>query len=258
MHVNKGGKQSVSVKTKSAVKQLNFAGAHIDAKLVEAVQDYHIQERTIVINPHIENVYVGEPPCKPIPPFSSTILTDTHIEQATSLILLRVKDETNIGNIILEQGWELYGDIVKKSPGKGTGLSFPLNTPLWRSPQDDAGFITFDPAHILDQARTPQAQERFQIKVNLWFATEQTNCFIHNQHSFIEVHTQVYGNGRMQKFKAQDHQTLYEDQLMSPGYTTPVPFCRVGPDNTFVYPWHQYYADTDCIWLAIEYHPDRR
>jgi hypothetical protein len=23
----------------------------------------------------------------------------------------------------------------------------------------------------------------------------------------------------------------------------------------FIYPWHQYYADTDCIWLAIEYHP---
>jgi len=250
----------VSVKTKNAIKQLNFSGAHIEAQLVESVKDYPIQDRTIVINPNIENVYVAEPPRKPIPPFSSTILKDTHIEQATSLILLRVKDETNIGNIILEPGWELYGDIVKKTAGKnkGQGQPFPLNTPLWRSPQDDAGFITFDPSYVLDMSGSPRIQERFQIKVNLWFAPNHTNCFIHNQHSFIEVHTQVYGQGRMQKFKAQDYQTLYEDQLMSPGYTTPVPFCRVGPDGSFVYPWHQYYSDSDCIWLAIEYHPSRR
>jgi hypothetical protein len=250
----------LSVKAKNVVKQLNFSGEHIEAKLVEYVRDYHIQGRTIVINPHMENVYVGEQPLKPIPPMSSTILADTHIEQATSLILLHIKEETNLGNIILESGWELYGDIVKKTAGaaKGSGLPFPLNTPLWRSSQDDAGFITFDPSHILDQAASAQKQERFQVKVNLWFATDHTNCFIHNQHSFIEVHTQVYGAGRMQKFKAQDHKTLYEDQLMSPGYTTPVPFCRVGPDDSFVYPWHQYYADSECIWLAIEYHPVSR
>ena len=59
----------------------------------------------------------------------------------------------------------------------------------------------------------------------------------------------------MQKFNAQDHATLYHDEMMSPGYTTSVPFCRVTDPHTFVYPWHQYYADTDCIWMAVEYHP---
>jgi hypothetical protein len=42
---------------------------------------------------------------------------------------------------------------------------------------------------------------------------------------------------------------------MSPGYMTPVPFCSVEENTRFIYPWHQYYADTDCIRLAIEYHP---
>jgi len=93
------------------------------------------------------------------------------------------------------------------------------------------------------------------IKVNLWFAPSQTNCFIHNKHDFIEIHSQIYGHGRMQKFKAQDYAKLYEDILMSPGYTTPLPFCRIEDNSKFVYPWHQYYADTDCVWLAIEYHP---
>jgi hypothetical protein len=208
-----------------------------------------------VVNPHISPVYVSEPPRKPIPPFSSTILKNTHIEQAELLILLRVKEETNMGNIILESGWNLYGDLVKKAPGKGNSLPFPHNTPLWRSSQDDAGLIPFDPSVILGETTPVQKQETFQIKVNVWFAPAKTHCFIHNQHDFIEIHSQIYGRGRMQKFKAQDYNTLYEDILMSPGYTTPVPFCSLGPDTTFTYPWHQYYADTDCIWLAIEYHP---
>jgi hypothetical protein len=248
------GEHMASVKVDNAVKSLNFSGPHIEAKLVEQVRNYPIQGRTIVVNPHLANVYVSEPPRKPIPPLSSTILKDTGVEQAESLILFQVKEETNIGNVVLESGWKLYGDLVKKAPGPGKSLSFPHNTPLWRSPQDDAGFITFDPQLMLEQASGPRGAERFQIKVNLWFAPQHTDCFIHNQHNFIEVHTQIYGYGRMQKFKAQDTQTLYEDQLMSPGYTTPVLYCSVGADSTFVYPWHRYYSDTDCIWLAIEYH----
>ncbi|HEY5704500.1 MAG TPA: hypothetical protein VIS96_02885 [Terrimicrobiaceae bacterium] len=43
--------------------------------------------------------------------------------------------------------------------------------------------------------------------------------------------------------------------MMSAGYTTTVPFCEVKGPRTFVYLWHQYYADTDCIWMAVEYHP---
>ncbi|HEY4036967.1 MAG TPA: hypothetical protein VGL94_23665 [Ktedonobacteraceae bacterium] len=245
----------MSVKAHNTVKQLNFAGPHIDAKCIEQARDYPIQGRAIVVNPHTSNAYIGETPKKSIPPLSSTILKDTRIEQAASLILLQVKEEANIGNIILEPGWDLYGNLVKKMPGKDKSLPYPQNTPLWRSPQDDAGIITFDPSVILDQATAPQGQKTFQVKVNLWFAPSKTNCFIHNQHDFIEIHSQVYGSGRMQKFRAQDNNTLYEDLLMSQGYTTPVPFCSVGPNTTFIYPWHQYYADTDCIWLAIEYHP---
>jgi hypothetical protein len=64
----------------------------------------------------------------------------------------------------------------------------------------------------------------------------------------------VHGLGRIQKFTAQDHGTLYEDLRMSPGYTTPDPFCDIAPDGSYRYPWHQYYADTDCVWLAVEYH----
>jgi len=245
------------VQEQNKVKQLCFSGPHIDAKSVENVRNYAIQGRTIVINPHITNAYVSEPPTKSIPPFSSTILKDTQIEQAASLILLEVKEETNIGNTILEPGWDLYGNIIGKTASRSNTneLPYPPNTPLWRSLQDEVGLIEFDPSVILGQKAVPEELRKFLIKVNLWFSPSQTNCFIHNKHNFIEIHSQVYGHGRMQKFKAQDYKTIYEDLLMSPGYTTPIPFCSVQGNCEFIYPWHQYYADTDCIWLAIEYHP---
>lgn len=247
----------ISTQAYNAEKQLNFSGSHIEAKYVENVRDYDIKNETIVINPHMSDVEVGEPVRNIIPAFSSTILKDITIEKAEALILIEVKDTTNIGNIILENGWFLLGDTVDNPPSNGdtSELPYPKNTPLWKSPQDDAGIEDIDPYYMTRQAKTLSEKQSFVIKLNLWFAPSHTNCFIHNKHDFIEIHTQIFGSGRMQKFKTQDYGTLYEDMLMNPGFTTFVPFCQVEENSKYTYPWHQYYADTDCIWMAIEYHP---
>jgi hypothetical protein len=238
-------------------KQLNFSGSHIDAKYIVDVTNYYINNETIVVNPHIWDVSVGQPIRNIIPAFSSTILKDITIEKAQALILIEVKDTTNIGNIILEDGWVLLGDTMEDSPNGGDTreIAYPKNTPLWKSPQDDAGIVEIDPYYMTRQVKTPSEKQSFVVKLNLWFAPSHTNCFIHNKHDFIEIHTEIFGTGRMQKFKAQDYGTLYEDILMSPGFTTAVPFCQVEENSKYIYPWHQYYADTDCIWMAIEYHP---
>lgn len=69
-----------------------------------------------------------------------------------------------------------------------------------------------------------------------------------------QVHTQIYGTGRMQKFHSKDFKRIYEDVLMAPGFTHD-PFAGVKDNGDIFYGWHQYYSDTDCIWMAIEYHP---
>ena len=70
----------------------------------------------------------------------------------------------------------------------------------------------------------------------------------------IVVHTQIYGTGRMQKFLSKDFNSIYEDVLMAPGFTHD-PFAGVKDNDDIFYGWHQYYSDSDCIWMAIEYHP---
>jgi hypothetical protein len=228
----------------NSVRSINSTNRFVDAKFVDQPKDYPIEGRTMVINPNLTPVFIGETPVRHIPAFSSTILQDTRIEQAESVLLFRVSDEPNMADIVTEPDWGLLADLM---PG------FPRETRLYRGPQEHIGTVEFDPALALGELYTT-GPRTFEVKVNLWFAPAGTDCAIHNEHEFIEIHTQIHGYGRMQKFRAPDHATLYEDLLMSPGYTTPVPFCGSRLDGGFTYPWHQYRADSDCVWLAVEYH----
>lgn len=239
------------------VTALGLSGSYINAKFVKNVRDYPISNYTITINPNVSEAYINEPSRNIIPPLSSTILKNACIEKAVSLILLEVVQEDQIENITSEPGWDLYGNLIGDLPPPENPheLQYPKDTLLWRSPQLSLGCFEIDPYLMTRQTISATQGQRFEIKVNLWFAPANTNCFIHNRHDFIEIHSQVWGQGRMQKFKAQDDDLLYEDILMSPGYTTPIPFCEVRENNQYVYPWHQYRADTNSIWLAIEYHP---
>jgi len=63
----------------------------------------------------------------------------------------------------------------------------------------------------------------------------------------------------MQKFPQKDWQgdILYEvppehvtyAEILAQG-DTHIPFASVDATGEFVYPWHQYYAETECIWIA--------
>jgi hypothetical protein len=231
------------------IKQLNFSGAYIDGKFVENVKDFHIEKRTIVVNPEETDARLSETNPGIIPSFSSTILEDATIEKAKSLLLLQVVETKNIGNIVFEPGWDLLGNFP--------GVDFPKNVQLWKSPQDEAGILEVDPYFMARQSSRPGHKEQFSVKVNLWFAPSNTDCAIHNTHDFLEIHTQIVGQGRMQKFKVKSFDSLYEDLVMTEGYTQIVPFCTVHENQRYTYPWHQYFSDTDCIWMAIEYHPKK-
>lgn len=87
------------------------------------------------------------------------------------------------------------------------------------------------------------------FELNLWFLKEKSLGRIHKEHSFTEVHLQVLGIGKMQKYLKQERSSLYETAFMTPGFTH-YPFY----DKHIQYPWHSYDAITNCIWMAIEKH----
>ncbi|WP_422902593.1 hypothetical protein [Propionivibrio sp.] len=228
---------------------IRFSENHIRARWLTNVKNYHIEDRTIVVNLGNEQACISAPPEKYLLPRTSGIYQNVSVSNCDSLLLIEISEETNIGSIVLDPEWHLLGDIS----------DFPRNTPLWKSAQYELGTVRFDPRYVTGLSSQPidSPLRTYRVKVNLWFAPAKTNCAIHNHHmvpEFLEVHTQIYGAGRMQKFHAHDFSTLYQDVTMSPG-NTHVPFASVDEEGAFIYPWHQYYADTDCIWMAIEFHP---
>jgi hypothetical protein len=225
-------------------RPLSFSNDWIDATLVTYIHELPIPE-AIVVNLSTKALYyrAAEDRGK-IAPWKSAILRDCTLEDGDGAALLHVRQRTNLGGVAL--AWEWYG---QRNP------QFPRTTPLYISPQDDLGVAHLNPGSFgSEMTFTSLSPLPYRLKLNLWYTPEETDCGIHTGHQFLEVHTQILGTGHMQKFREKAAGTLYEDVLMPPGYTHD-PFFVVGKDRTFTYPWHRYYADTDCIWMAVELHP---
>lgn len=230
---------------------IKFSEKYLKTTWLTNARNYYIENRTIVVNLGNQKAHIAENPEKYLLPRTSTILKEISIKDGDSLLLIEIAgDETNIGGIVLDPNlWDLFGNIA----------DFPKDVPLYKSTQYDLGIVKFDPYFVTGLSEQPEESKikEYQLKVNWWFVPAKTNCAIHIQHmvpDFLEVHTQIYGIGRMQKFHANNFDTLYADVIMSPG-DTHIPFASVDADGQFIYPWHQYYSDTDCIWMANEFHP---
>ncbi|WP_125777585.1 hypothetical protein [Antribacter gilvus] len=197
-----------------------------------------ITARSVVVNCGTTDAYTGTAQLAPLPPRSSTVVSAGTVT-GELVVVVAPRDVGDQERLVRELGWtDFYG---------GGG---PV---LLRSSQDTLGTVELDRRTVLRQPDLEPGAKPFTVRANLWFSPAGTDCGIHRIHPFIEVHTQVSGYGRMQKFDSDDFASLYEDQQLSPGVTNPVPFCT-DRDGDLVYPWHQYRADTDCVWLALEYH----
>ena len=227
------------------VRDLSFADAFIFAQLIEKPSDYFVED-AVVVNLSAQPMITGGKGTVPaiVAPWRSTALRGGRIVKAERAALIKVRDATNLGGCMF-RGWDWLGNRIR---------SFPRDTPLFISPQDTIGETVADPRVFTNERIAPEENQTFELKLNLWWAPGDTDCYIHTEHPFLEVHTQIHGIGHMQKFWERDEATLYEDVVMGVGYTHE-PFCRVAGRNQWQYPWHRYYSRTDSVWLAIELHP---
>lgn len=232
-----------SIEVLNQIRDLAFADSFITAKLVENVREFEVDD-AVVVNISPSPMVTGDEHPGIVPAWKSTWLKGGRIKQAERAVLIKVTEVTNLGGCML-RGWDWLGNRIR---------SFPRDTPLYISAQDEIGSVIVDPRVFTNEQSETKAPQTFTMKLNLWWAPGNTDCFIHNEHPFLETHTQIHGIGRMQKFQERDQATIYEDVVMPIGYSHD-PFCRVTGDNEWTYPWHRYYADTDSIWLAIELHP---
>jgi hypothetical protein len=233
----------MSIDSAASVRDLAFADDFISAVLVEQPRGFHVDD-AVVVNLSPKPMHTGGDVPAIVPAWKSTVLKGASILESERAAVLRMNKITNLGGVGL-RGWDWLGNRIR---------SFPRDTPLYISAQDTVGEVTTDPCAFTNENPTGAAFQTFTLKLNLWWSPGSTDCFIHNEHPFLEVHTQIHGLGRMQKFRQRDEASIYEDVLMPVGFTHD-PFCRVIAPNNWQYPWHRYYADTDSVWLAVELHP---
>lgn len=223
-------------------RPLAFSDDHLEAWLVEDVRDHRAEG--IVVNLTPETIHTGGDVPTPIRPWRSTTLIGQTVRKADRIAVLKVADYENLGGV-MHRGWRWFGDVY---------AGFPRQTPLYVSPIDEIGTVVEDPHRFTGERSEACETQPFTLKLKCWWSPNETDCFIHNEHPFLEVHTQITGQGRMQKFRQNRADTVYEDVVMTPGFTHEA-FCVVAGANDWRYPWHRYYTDTESIWLAIELHP---
>lgn len=177
---------------------------------------------------------------------------------------------------------------------------FP-SLPLWISSQLHLDhLIEIDPWKMAGQPSPAGSKPLgYTVYANLWWLPAGSDAGVHDAHhrNFLEIHTQLVGFGRMQKFKelktaqqavniepanvALSDYTfpfdasaafagLYEEHRLAPGAThatmplvttydawgehSDIARSASAEDPCFYYPPHQYYSDTDCVWIAFEFH----
>jgi hypothetical protein len=214
-------------------RALSFSNDWIESVLVSAAREMPVEDAIVLnLSPTALRYSAGEDHGT-ILPWKSAALKGCTIESGETAALLQVRRRMNLGGVAL--GWDWYGT---RNP------QFPRGTPLYISSQDEIGLVQFDSASPVP----------YRLRLNLWYTPEETDCGIHRLHDFLEVHTQILGRGYMQKFRENNPETLYENVPMPPGFTHD-PFFFAGDGSSVRYPWHRYYAETDCIWMAVELHP---
>lgn len=237
---------------------LPFSTNSIKAFYFDKAEKLQIGKNSIVINLSNSRLHSLNIPIVSIAPWRSLLLPSQWTVNGESIVVIDTVKGSNLQEDCIHQ-WKKYSDINN---------DYPANIPLYISPQYSTGIKSFNPLKSKKEPRIihndakhgklmpgkHSNEHNYEIKLNLWFAPAGTHCLIHSVHPFLELHTQIHGKGHMQKFKSNDLSTLYEDVVMKPGYTHE-PFFTIKSDHQWEYPWHQYYSETDCLWMAIEFHP---
>lgn len=230
-------------------RELAFSSPLIDCRVADARRDHHLRAPVIVVNPGPTPVSIHATPRQTVPPFASELLMDATISADHPILLVRVIQDEGLKHAASWPGWRHLSQALDSAD------PIVAATHLWRSERDCFGVFQRAPHLVEPQAFDLHAARRYRMTANLWFAPAGTDCLIHNRHDFLEFHVQLHGIGHMQKFSRNDRATQFSDTRLSPGASHPIYECARDPAGGYLYPWHQYHAETDCIWLVVEYAP---
>lgn len=202
-----------------SIKTLQFCEPFYTIKAVSDENQYAIGRKSIVVNLGERNIMIKD---MPLFRLKSTIVTNVMVRDLQRALV--IEDYEIVGDLPglfarMKKQWRMMYDLTGQERHKGVRF--------WRSSK----------------------QKIFNAEVNLCCIDALVDTGLHREHSipFREVHTQLLGYGKMQKFEDNDPLTLYQEVILAPGLTHD-PFYN----DQDAYPWHQYQSISDAVFMAIE------
>ena len=206
-----------------SVKKLDFAAPFFNTEFVEDEQEYFVRGKGLVVN--LSNIDEGTLYVKNMPvfPLKGTIVENVALTSVAKALVVKEYDKDS-GDP------QFFRAIRAKWPTlyQVSGLERHRGIPYYKSPQVTVGG---------------------NVRINFCYAEPMAPSGRHQTHSpdFDEVHAQILGFGRMQKFTEDRGETFYQEVIMAPGIVHDRFY-----DEKGLYPWHQYCSITDCVYMPIE------
>ncbi|WP_455597177.1 hypothetical protein [Cloacibacillus porcorum] len=206
-----------------SITKLDFAAPFFKVEYLENEEKYFIKEKSLVFNFSIaEDEYIFVKTI-PIYPLKGTIVENVAITQVKRALVVKDYDrDTDKPEFwaSIKAAWPTLFSI--------SGFERHKGIPYYKSPQVTVGG---------------------NRRINFCYAEPMSPSGRHQIHvpDFDEVHAQILGFGKMQKFTENDDATFYQEVIMAPGIVHDKFY-----DKTGYYPWHQYHSITDCIYMPIE------
>jgi len=207
-----------------SIKALDFAEPFFHVLYLEDEPVYQVGPKSLLINLAARSGQVITVKGMPVEPLKATVLQDVAAEHlGRALLFLDYEacdiDDPAVSSEIRHTWKSLY---------ECSGIARHKGLPYYKSPKIRIG----------------------DTELNVCFVSEpNTPSGPHRDHdrNFDEVHAQIRGFGKMQKFETSDTSTFYQEVLMAPGIIHDRFYDEEGK-----YPWHQYSSITPCVYMPIE------
>ncbi len=208
-----------------SVQKLDFAEPFFEVEYVEDEEKYTCETKSLVFNlaeRSGKSLYIKR---IPVLPLKGTVAEGVVIEGIVRMLVVKNYDSFRLDD-------PKFVQRVKKT---------------WKSLYECSGI---ERHKGIPYFKSPKARIGGDTEINFCFVSEpMAPSGPHRDHDrdFDEVHAQIRGFGKMQKFVENDTSTFYQESIMAPGVVHEKFY-----DEDGVYPWHQYHSLTPCIYMPIE------
>ncbi|MBQ7561057.1 MAG: hypothetical protein IJS99_04350 [Synergistaceae bacterium] len=210
------------------ISALDFAEPFFSLDLVQNEKEYKIDSNSLIINLAERSNSTMYIKGAGIPPLKAAIAKGCIISDISLALVVKDYERCNINDIPTIQAIKRTWKTIYEC----SGMERHKGLPYYKSPKFKMG------------------EGRNHIELNFCFVSEPlAPSGPHQLHdrNFDEVHAQILGYGKMQKFTTNDINTYFGEYIMAPGIIHDKFY-----DASGEYPWHQYQSITPCVYCPIE------